>query len=137
MSNNDLAKNMLKLEILSQNACEGFSGVKKTLLTQKDKVLFLIGEYDKVSPTILINKLYIAKSNLALICKQLLLEKYIVATSDKNDRRIIYYTITDKGANSLEEKLAYIQNNTIACCKDNKKFEEQISDIVETLQKKF
>ena len=136
MQNADLGRLMLKLEILSQNACEDFSAAKKNLLTQKDRTLFLISEYDKVSPTILINKLHIVKSNLALICKQLNLEKLITSSMDKSDRRIIYYSVTDAGKKYLDSKLSYIQNNTIACTQD-KDFVDSLQKVVDILSDKF
>lgn len=136
MRDTELARLMLKLEILSQNACEDFSSNKKFLLSQKDKVLFVISEYAQVSPTVLINRLHIVKSNLALICKQLLTEGYITSTADKSDRRVIYYTVTDQGKKYLDSKLSYIQNNTIACTQDPE-FLDSLKKVIETLSERF
>ena len=86
--NLELARNMMRLRILSSNACESFEKQinKKNLLTTKVRILFLIDEYKTVSPTFLIDRLYVAKSNIALFCKQLLLEGLISSSQDLIDK---------------------------------------------------
>ena len=93
------AKNLLKLAIELQNFCESTDSeeVNKNILSIKFKILFLIQEYGKVSPSTLVEELKIAKSNIALFCKQLILQQLIVSKQDEFDHRIIYYCLTKKG----------------------------------------
>ncbi len=139
--NLDLARNMMKLRILSSNACESFEKQinKKNLLTTKVRILFLIDEYKTVSPTFLIDRLYVAKSNIALFCKQLLLEGLISSSQDLIDKRIIYYCLTPKGKEFLKSKLSFIQDNLdIAIGEDEKKkLNESMNYVNKVLSKKF
>ncbi len=118
MKNRELAAEVLKLEIFAKNIIDANKNTEG--LTQKTKVLFLVDEYKKVSPSFLKTKLGIAKSNLAVICKQLILEKKMVSNQDLKDKRILYYNLTESGKNFLENQLLFIQKNVIACCKDSK-----------------
>ena len=140
MKNLNLAKNILMTRILSQNACEDFNkkASKKNLLATSVRVLFLIGEYESVSPSVLIEKLYIAKSNLAPICKQLISEELIEARQDTIDRRIIYYSLTQKGKEYLNTKLETIGNNVVECCPQGaEELNQNLEAINQVLSKKF
>lgn len=139
--NLELARNMLKARILAQNACESFEKQinKKNLLTTKVRILFLIDEYKSVSPTFLIDRLYIAKSNIALFCKQLMLEGLISSSQDSIDRRIVYYCLTQKGKEFLKSKLSFIEDNLEkAVSKEEKKqLEKSLETMNKILSKKF
>ena len=139
--NLDLARNIMRLRILSSNACESFEKQmnKKNLLTTKVRILFLIDEYKSVSPTFLIDRLYVAKSNIALFCKQLLLEGLITSSQDLIDKRIIYYCLTPKGKEFLKSKLSFIQDNIDAAVDADakKKLNESMDYVNKILSKKF
>ena len=139
--NLELARNMMRLRILSSNACESFEKQinKKNLLTTKVRILFLIDEYKTVSPTFLIDRLYVAKSNIALFCKQLLLEGLISSSQDLIDKRIIYYCLTPKGKEFLKSKLSFIQDNLDSAVdtEEKKKLNESMSYVNKVLSKKF
>jgi DNA-binding MarR family transcriptional regulator len=139
--NLDLARNIMRLRILSSNACESFEKQmnKKNLLTTKVRILFLIDEYKSVSPTFLIDRLYVAKSNIALFCKQLLLEGLITSSQDLIDKRIIYYCLTPKGKEFLKSKLSFIQDNLDSAVDTDtkKKLNESMSFVNKVLSKKF
>ena len=139
--NLDLARNIKRLRILSSNACESFEKQmnKKNLLTTKVRILFLIDEYKSVSPTFLIDRLYVAKSNIALFCKQLLLEGLITSSQDLIDKRIIYYCLTPKGKEFLKSKLSFIQDNLDSAVDTDtkKKLNESMSYVNKVLSKKF
>lgn len=139
--NLELARNIMKLRILSSNACESFEKQmnKKNLLTTKVRILFLIDEYKTVSPTFLIDRLYVAKSNIALFCKQLLLEGLISSSQDLIDKRIIYYCLTPKGKEFLKSKLSFIQDNLDSAVdtEEKKKLNESMSYVNKVLSKKF
>lgn len=137
----DLAKNIMKARILTQNACESFhkSSNKKQSLPIQTRILFLIQEYGKVSPTLLIEKLYIAKSNLALMCKKLITLGYIQASQDLIDKRVIYYCLTPSGQEYLQQKLKSIENNLINSYTQQELqiINEKLIEINEILNKKF
>ena len=139
--NLELARNIMKLRILSSNACESFEKQmnKKNLLTTKVRILFLIDEYKTVSPTFLIDRLYVAKSNIALFCKQLLLEGLISSSQDLIDKRIIYYCLTPKGKEFLKSKLSFIQDNLDSAVdtEEKKKLNDSMSYVNKVFSKKF
>lgn len=141
MEKNDFAKNMLMLNILSQSACESQEKEisKKNFLSTDTKVLFLIDSYERVSPSFLTQRLKIAKSNIALMCKKLIEMGYIIQTPDLKDKRIVYYNLTNLGKHYLNEKLSEIQNNLEAVCiKDNiDNINSYIQDLNEILEKRF
>ncbi len=137
----DLAKNIIKARILTQNACESFSKdtSKKDSLPVNVRILFMIADYGRVSPTLLIDKLYIAKSNLALMCKQLISDGLIESSSDLRDKRIIYYSLTDKGREFLDSKLESIEYNITRLCtnEDISLLNQKLNEINQILSKKF
>ena len=93
MDKNDFAKNMLMLNILSQSACESQEKElsKKNFLSTDTKIMFLIDSYERISPSFLTQRLKIAKSNIALMCKKLIENGFITQTPDLKDKRIVYY----------------------------------------------
>ena len=141
MDKNDFAKNMLMLNILSQSACESQEKElsKKNFLSTDTKVMFMIDSYDRVSPSFLTQRLKIAKSNIALMCKKLIEIGYVIQTPDLKDKRIVYYSLTNLGKYYLNEKLSEIQNNLEAVCiKDNiDNINSYIQDLNEILEKRF
>lgn len=140
MKNINLAKNILMTRILSQNACEDFNrkANKKSLLQASERVLFLIGEFGSISPSNLIEKLYIAKSNLTPICKQLLIEELIEVKQDVADKRIIYYSLTKKGEARLNARLETIGKSVSLCCpQDIDELNNSLETINQILSKGF
>ena len=141
MDKNDFAKNMLMLNILSQSACESQEKElsKKNFLSTDTKIMFLIDSYERISPSFLTQRLKIAKSNIALMCKKLIENGYISQTPDLKDKRIVYYCLTNLGKDYLNEKLSEIQNNLEAVCiKDNiDNINGCIQDLNEMLEKRF
>ena len=141
MDKNDFAKNMLMLNILSQSACESCEKElnKKNFLSTDTKIMFLIDSYERISPSFLTQKLKIAKSNIALMCKKLINDGYIVPSQDLKDKRIVYYKLSDSGKNYLNEKIGEIQNSLeAACMKDNiDNITSCIKDLNEMLSKRF
>lgn len=140
MDKNDFAKNMLMLNILSESALEcGGDDNKKNFFPASDKILFLVDSYERVSPTFLTQKLRIAKSNMALMCKKLIKDGYLIQTSDLKDKRIVYYNLTSVGKSYLTEKLSEIQNNLEAVCMTDNidNINSCIMDTNEMLSKRF
>lgn len=139
MDKNDFVKNIMMLNILSQSACESGGDGKKSFLLASDKVLFLVDAFERVSPTFLTQKLRIAKSNMALMCKKLVCDGFLAQTADLKDKRIVYYSLTQLGKDYLDEKLSEIQNNLEAVCMTDNidNINSCIIDINEILSKRF
>ncbi|MBQ8882714.1 MAG: hypothetical protein IJY70_04940 [Clostridia bacterium] len=102
------AKTLIKLRLATRKVCmcEADSGQKKNTLSLRTKVLFLIGEgYDTAQ---IISTLLIAKTNLALLTKQLaeggLIEK---AKNDEDHRKLLYF-LTERGKAYLDERISII-----------------------------
>ena len=102
------ARTLIKLRLATRRACmcEADDKQKKNTLSLKTKVLFLISEgYDTSQ---IIATLLVAKTNLALITKQLaecgLIEK---AKNDDDHRKLLYF-LTERGQNYLDERIKAI-----------------------------
>jgi DNA-binding MarR family transcriptional regulator len=136
MDKKSLAFNLVTLRMLIENLCDGFDvscNSKKNLLTSKIKMLHLLNLEEKISPSLIICKLGIAKSNLAILASGMLKEGLIERIEDTFDKRVIYYSITQKGKDLLEESFQAIDEQVCTCQKNagkckaiNKKIEELI-----------
>lgn len=105
----DLAQKIIELRLATRRACmcEGKDQAKKNTLSLKTKVLFLI---DKgCSPREIIASLVIAKTNLALLTKEMAAEGLITKTKGTLDRREVCYSLTDNGKKHLNERLFIIE----------------------------
>lgn len=96
------------------------------------KVLHLINKNEKTNPNLLIEKLGMARSNIAIMCNRLIKENLIVKHREPANKKEIYYTITDEGKdyllqsyNKADEKLANLKNK-----KQLHKLADQLSKIV-------
>lgn len=141
MDKNSFAKNLVMLNILSQSACECVESKpsKKNFLSVATKILFLVDNYERVSPTFLTQKLRIAKSNIALMCNKLVQDSLLIHTQDLKDKRIVFYTLTDAGREALNQKLSEIQNSLEAVCMtDNiENINSCVQDVNQMLSKRF
>lgn len=99
------ARKILEIKCLSQTLCQ--NGNAENTNNQL-KVLYFIDEYQMVTPQLLISKLGIVKSNLALLTKSLMKEGLIVSNKSLADKRAIVYSITPKGKQILDEHLSSI-----------------------------
>ena len=99
------ARKILELKCLSQTLCQ--NGNAENTNNQL-KVLYFIDEYQSVTPQLLISKLGIVKSNLALLTKSLIKDGLIVASKSLADKRAIVYSITEKGKQILDQHLSSI-----------------------------
>ena len=72
------------------------------------QVLFILSRKDIVSPREIIAELNIAKSNLAILAKKMIEDGLIESHKDKNNRREIYYNITELGIEVLNKRLDVI-----------------------------
>ena len=122
MKDYSFSNDLLNLAINLQNFCQGSSSkeLNKEIFSIKFKILFLIKKYEKVSPKILCKKLNMAKSNVALFCKQLLNENLIISTTDDIDRRVIYYCLTSQGVKYVCKFLNLLNNHICQTLEQNK-----------------
>ena len=107
----ELAKSIIALRLSARRACmcEGKGNTKKNTLSLKTKVLFLISEGCGVKQ--IIASLFIAKTNLALLTRDMAEEGLIVKTKGSADRREVNFALTELGRAYLDERLAAIEEN--------------------------
>jgi len=111
------SKSLYALMLNLKKICEGTQNdsFNKEIFSVKFKILFLIYNYGQVSPSVLVEDLNMAKSNVALFCKQLLADQLIIGTADRFDHRIVYYSLTKKGQKQVENNLNCLQEH-LECC---------------------
>lgn len=94
---------VIELKILADRLAEGI-GKSAGVFSIKYQILHLVGRQNVNSPRELIDRLGIAKSNLALACNNLVDEGSLCKTRDEKNKKEIFYTITKKGMAELAEK---------------------------------
>lgn len=99
------ARKILEIKCLAQTLCQN-GNIENT--NNQLKVLYFIDEYQSVTPQLLISKLGIVKSNLALLTKSLIKDGLIVSSKSLADKRAIVYSITEKGKQILDEHISSI-----------------------------
>lgn len=112
MERKELVKLIVSTCSRLENLCEGFDvSSKSTLISSKFKVLLALSEKPKTSPSMLIDRLGLAKSNLALLCKLMIEEGLVKKSKDEFDSRVVFYSLTDQGKQSLENSLGLMAEN--------------------------
>ena len=135
MDKKELVKNILEVNLKLQNYLEGFDvSSKSAIISSKFKTLFYIAQAEKCPPNVLIDNLCLAKSNVAILCNQLLKEKLIEKTKDDFDNRSIFYSITKEGQKYLDEQLEKMTFN-FSRQLDYKNNMKQIEKLVNELKK--
>lgn len=130
------AINFLKLSSILSSRVEGFDSVflnKKFNLTIKDKFLIFLKNGAK-SPASLIEFLGVAKTNLALISIDLINGGFIQKQKDSQDKRLINYSLTEKGSLKADQVVQSIQEN-LQNSLEYKNKNEEINLLVEKLIK--
>lgn len=128
----NFVKNLISVQFKIKNACEGFQEQKNkpVILSNKLRLLLILSQTDRISPTTIVPMLSVAKSNLNLLCTKMIGEKLIDKVVDDYDRRIIYYKITTKGERELNTEIALIVQNL------NKYFKTDVDkSIIEMIKK--
>lgn len=138
-----IQRQITMLRIILQKMCDGFDvkeANKRSVLTAKQKVLFLLSEQKEVAPSYLIEKLGIAKSNLALLCSGMVNEGLISVAKNQEDKRNITYSITSKGErehatflDDMDKELSEV----IANDKEYRLLEKKLDEILEIFKRKF
>lgn len=111
--NISIAEDMLLLAMSLQNFCEKTESkdFNKQAFSIKFKILLLIKKYGNISPSTLVENLNIAKSNIAIFCKNLIKENFISCKHDEFDRRIIYYCLTAKGEDYVKSLVSFLDKH--------------------------
>lgn len=105
-----LAEKLVQLRIATRGVtmCESLNGKQKNTLSLKTKILFLLKDND-LPPIDIMTSLHLAKTNLALLTGEMARDGLITKEKQARDKRIIYYSLTDKGRDYLEARLQIIE----------------------------
>lgn len=95
---------IINLEYLLKNA-------DSTKFDIKLKVLHIINSNQKTTPNLIIDKLGMARSNLAIMCNKLSQDGLISKHKDLMNKKEIYYKLTQKGVALLEESYQKAETN--------------------------
>ena len=120
----------MEVKILSQTIC---NITKNDTTNNVIKVLYFIDEYNSVSPQILVSKLGIAKSNLALLTKKMIKENLINSSKSNIDARSITYQIAPKGKKMLNE---YLENLDKILHEQSAELNQSLDIVLKYLNKK-
>ena len=125
------ARKILEIKALTQTIC---SASNNETTNNALKVLYFVDEYQSISPQILISKLGIAKSNLALLTKKMINDGLLFSQKSESDGRSILLTITLKGKKMLDE---YIGKISKIFPDDNVELSKAMDTILKHLNKKI
>lgn len=131
----DLSKKIIELRIALRRVCMCEDG-DKALLSLKTKVLFVVSQADKVSPSQLMSSLKIAKPNLTALAKEMEKDGLIVRSHTLIDRRTILYSITSKGRTYLDERvrrIAEVIGTAVESPKDGERVAYNIEELLSFL----
>ena len=124
------ARKILEIKALSQTICN----ISKNDTTNNVlKVLYFVDEYQSVSPQILVSKLGIVKSNLALLTKKMIADELIYSQKSLSDGRAITYQIAPKGKQMLNE---YLDNLNKILHEQSSELSQSIDTLLKYLNKK-
>lgn len=121
----ELMKSIISVCSTLENLCEGFDiKSKSALISSKLKILVFVDEAKKISPSALIDKVGIAKSNLTLLCQGLCNDNLLERQKDEFDSRVVFYSLTSKGKDYLNSNLDTLSNNFYGQLAYKNKFKE-------------
>ncbi len=128
---NLFSRNIVELKLISDRIAEG-KGENAGIFSNTYQILYILDRKEKVTPKELIAELNIAKSNLAILAKKMIKDGQIESHKDKQNKREIFYNITEVGKEMLQQKL---DNIDTVCEGDTKKVTNIIIRAVEELKK--
>lgn len=141
MKDVNLQAKIVELRIMLQNLCDGFSldeANKKNMLSMDKKVLFMLSSNKDCAPSVLIETLGVAKSNLALLCKSMVNEGTISVSKSETDKRNVFYNITELGKTKLNEFYLNLEKETTKGLteKEQKLAEKKLEELIEIFNKR-
>lgn len=98
-----ISEEILDLLIGFEYLLESQSGEKFDI---KHKILHLVSKRDKTNPNYLVEVLNMARSNLAIICNNMIKDGLLEKHKEENSKKEIFYVITVKGKELIESKFA-------------------------------
>lgn len=104
----ELAQNLAELQVLTENF------IRKSTSNFADnefKVMLMLKAYGECSPKIVISKVGILKTNLALIFKKLMAENLVEARKNSQDGRGKFYRLSQRGEEMMNGILNDISAN--------------------------
>lgn len=107
---NVFSKNIIELKLIADRMAEG-KGDEPGIFSNMHQILYIVNRKEFVSPKEIISELNIAKSNLAILAKKMIDDGLIESHKDTENRREIFYNITEKGKAVLQEKLDKIDED--------------------------
>ena len=98
----------------------------------KLKVLHLISKQEKTTPNFLIEKLGMARSNLAIMCNKLIKEGLISKHKEPLNKKEIFYKLTEKGTKHLTETYSIAEKSIEKLRNKNKivKLSKELSKLI-------
>ena len=105
---NNFSSSIIEIKLLCDRLVEG-NKENFSLFTVKYQVLYLIKSNGKVTPSELVHKLNMAKSNIALLAKKMINEGLINSIKEEDNKKQIYYVLTDKGERETDNCLLAMQ----------------------------
>ena len=104
---NLFSTSIIELKLITDRIAEGI-GEDAGIFTNMHQILYILSRNDVVTPREIISEMNIAKSNLAILAKKMILDGLIESHKDKVNKREIYYNITNKGREVLKGKMDLI-----------------------------
>ncbi|MBQ7307665.1 MAG: winged helix-turn-helix transcriptional regulator [Clostridia bacterium] len=107
-------KALVDLNLALSHRLEGIdfiSGHRRTNIDIEFKILHLLETYGRLTPAELMQKLYVAKSNLSNQCKVMMQKSLIKQYGDKQDRRVVCYGICALGREKYQNTLKEVVRN--------------------------
>ena len=127
---NSFAEKIVELKLLTDRWCEG-QNKSNGLFLVSYQFLYELSKAEFVAPKVLIKKLGLAKSNLALVAKEMIKKGFAISKKDEQNRREIYYSITDSGKKELNAKLEQIETGVTTKQKDQEEIIEKAIKVLE------
>lgn len=138
MDNFSFEKQLTELRILLDEFCDGFNNLtynKNNTLTFKSKFLHLLARYGERPPQFFIEKLCLAKGNLAQLCKPLIDEGVIIVKKNTKNQRGILYCLTEKGNKALENIYISQRDQFVSLTPERKELlEEKANELIKQIQ---
>lgn len=106
---NVFSRNIVELKLIADRMAEGKID-EPGIFSNMHQILYVVNRKESVSPKEIISELNIAKSNLAILAKKMIEDGLIESHKDADNKREIFYTITEKGKTALKEKLDRIDD---------------------------
>lgn len=129
----EIAGRIIKLRIATRQTCMCEADGDKPLLSLKTKTLYLLSKQERVSPQEIMQSLKILKPNMTTLANELETEELLEKSRGIIDRRSISYSITEKGKEYLNKRLAVLAKALVGIFDAREDYNYIISKIDEVL----